>query len=84
LLPSFVEKLGLKGQCHEVFDPQFFHQSIHPGPLIKGLKPFQIYIRIHEDIHIFKNACGVIKTACTKNFRTTSQSENHMQNSDGM
>jgi hypothetical protein len=26
----------LKGQCHEIFDP-FFHQTIHPGPLIQGL-----------------------------------------------
>jgi hypothetical protein len=32
----------LKGQCHEIFDPQFFHQSIPLGHLIHGLKPFRI------------------------------------------
>jgi hypothetical protein len=42
----------------------FFHQNIRPGLLIKGLKPFRIYIRIREDIRILLNACGVIDTAC--------------------
>jgi hypothetical protein len=40
----------LKGQCHEIYDPWFFHQSIPLGPLIHGLKPFQIQIRIRGDI----------------------------------
>jgi hypothetical protein len=62
----------------------FFHQNILPGPLIKGIKPFRIKIRIREDIQILQNACGVIDTACTQNFLTTSKSENHMQNSYGM
>jgi hypothetical protein len=33
---------NLKGQCHEVFDPRFFHQTIPPRGLIHGLKPFRI------------------------------------------
>jgi hypothetical protein len=31
---------SLKGQCHEIFDPRFFHQTMPPGPLIHGFKPF--------------------------------------------
>jgi hypothetical protein len=32
----------LKGQCHEIFDPRFFRQSITPRPLINTLKYFRI------------------------------------------
>jgi hypothetical protein len=60
-----IESEVLKGQCHDFFYPRFFHQNIRPGSLIKGLKPFRIYFRIREDNRIFKNACGVIDTACT-------------------
>jgi hypothetical protein len=39
---NLVTSYALKGQCHEIFDPRFFHQNIRPGLLIKGLKPFRI------------------------------------------
>jgi hypothetical protein len=31
---------SLKGQCHKILTLGFFHQTIPPGPLIHGLKPF--------------------------------------------
>jgi hypothetical protein len=30
----------------------FFHQTIPPGPLIHGLEPFCIWLRIREDIRL--------------------------------
>jgi hypothetical protein len=36
----------LKGQCQEIFDLWFFHQTTPPGPLIHRWKPFCIWIRI--------------------------------------
>jgi hypothetical protein len=41
----------LKGQCHEIFDPPFFHQSITPRPLINTLKYFRILFRIRQAIY---------------------------------
>jgi hypothetical protein len=32
------EAFGLKGQCHEIFYTQFFHQSAPSGP-IRGVLP---------------------------------------------
>jgi hypothetical protein len=40
----------LKGQCHEIFDPRFFRQSIIPRPQINNLKYFRIMFRIHRYI----------------------------------
>jgi hypothetical protein len=42
--------LDLKGQCHEIFDPRFFRQSITPRPLINTLKYFRILSRIRRAI----------------------------------
>jgi hypothetical protein len=39
----------LKGQCHEIFNPWFFNQTIPPRALIHGLKPFQIWLRIRHE-----------------------------------
>jgi hypothetical protein len=39
----------LKGQCHEIFDPRLFHQTIPPRALIHGLKPFRIWLRIRRE-----------------------------------
>jgi hypothetical protein len=39
VIERFAQK-PLKGQCQEVFDLRFFHQTIPPRPLIHGLKPF--------------------------------------------
>jgi hypothetical protein len=33
---------ALKGQCQEIFDPRFFHLSIHPRALFQVLKPFRV------------------------------------------
>jgi hypothetical protein len=41
----------LKGQCHEIFDPLFFRQSITHMPLINTLKYFQILFRIRRAIY---------------------------------
>jgi hypothetical protein len=40
----------LKGQCHEIFDPRFFRQSITPRPLINAVKYFRILFRIRRAI----------------------------------
>jgi hypothetical protein len=66
----------LKGQCHEIFDLWFFHQVI--PPLIHGLKPFWILLRIRRDMINFRTqkscmrcrwprihrACSINDTAC--------------------
>jgi hypothetical protein len=36
----YIKSPFLKGQCHKNFDLRFFHETIHPGPLIDRLKPF--------------------------------------------
>jgi hypothetical protein len=41
---------NLKGQSHEIFDPQFFHQSISLRPLVNALKYFCIWFRFRGDI----------------------------------
>jgi hypothetical protein len=38
----------LKGQCHEIFDPRFFHHLITPRPLINTLKYFRFLFRIRR------------------------------------
>jgi hypothetical protein len=40
----------LKGQCHEIFVPRFFRQSITPRPQINTLKYFRILFRIRRAI----------------------------------
>jgi hypothetical protein len=45
-----VRKLNLKGQCHEIFDPRFFRQSITPRPLINTLQYFRILFWIRRAI----------------------------------
>jgi hypothetical protein len=41
-VPKSRETIPLKGYYHEIFDLWFFHQTIPPGPLFNGLKPFCI------------------------------------------
>jgi hypothetical protein len=41
---------SLKGQCHEIFEPRFFRQSITPRPLINTLKYFRFLFRIRRSI----------------------------------
>jgi hypothetical protein len=42
---------SFKGQCHEIFGPPFFRQSITPRPLINTLKYFRILFRIRRAIY---------------------------------
>jgi hypothetical protein len=41
----------LKGQCHKIFDPWFFRQSITPRPQMNTLKYFRILFRIRWEIN---------------------------------
>jgi hypothetical protein len=36
-------------ECHEIFYPWFFHQTIPPRALIHELNPFRICLRIHRE-----------------------------------
>jgi hypothetical protein len=38
-------KESLKGQCHEIFDFKFFHESVSPKPLSIPLGPFEIFFK---------------------------------------
>jgi hypothetical protein len=40
----------LNGQCHEIFDPRFFRQSITLRPLINTLKYFRFMFQIRQAI----------------------------------
>jgi hypothetical protein len=39
----------LKGQCHEILEPGFFHQTIPPRSLIHGRKQFRIRLRVRRE-----------------------------------
>ena len=49
----------LKGQCHEIFDLHFFHDSNPPRPLINRLNYFRILFRFRRDLRIFKKLRSV-------------------------
>jgi hypothetical protein len=55
-------KEGLKGQCHEIFDFWFFHESVCPKPLSIPNGPFQIFSKIRGDIRSSKCTTGVVDT----------------------
>jgi len=46
--------LSLKGQSHEIFYTQFFHQSVHSGPIrdVHGL--FYYFLLFHRVIALLK------------------------------
>jgi hypothetical protein len=50
LILSDGNSMILKGQYHEIFYPQFFHQSNPPRPLTNGLKLFCIWLSIRRDV----------------------------------
>jgi hypothetical protein len=54
IVEDILSDSSLKGQCHEIFDPRFFHQNIRPGLLIKGLKPFLIKFEFAKIFEFFK------------------------------
>jgi hypothetical protein len=53
-------KKSVKGQCHEIFDFWFFHESVSPKPLSIPLRPFQIFSKICGDIRSSRLTTGVI------------------------
>jgi hypothetical protein len=55
----------LKGQLHKIFDPRFFSSNNSPRPLIRGLKPFRIWLCIRRENRLFSNFSAVIDTAET-------------------
>jgi hypothetical protein len=40
----------LKGQCHEIFDFRFFHESVSSHPQNNPLGPVRIFSQIRGDI----------------------------------
>ena len=48
----------LKGQCHEIFDFWFFHESVSPKPLSVPLGWFRIFSKIRGDIGSSRFATG--------------------------
>jgi hypothetical protein len=55
LAVKFSFFFNLKGQCHGIFNPQFFRQTIPTGLFVHRLMPFRIWIRIREDIRLQKS-----------------------------
>jgi hypothetical protein len=52
-------QLTLKGQCHEIFDFWFFHESVSPKHLSMPLRPFRIFSKIRGDIRGSRCTAGV-------------------------
>ncbi len=52
----------LKGQCHEIFDFWFFHESVSPKPLSIQLGQFLIFSKIRGDFRSSRCATGVDDT----------------------
>jgi hypothetical protein len=46
-----IVNTSLKGQCHEIFCFWFFPESVSPQAQSIALGPFQIFSKIHGDIH---------------------------------
>jgi hypothetical protein len=57
-----LESFCLKGQCHEIFDSGFFHESPSPKPLIITLGSFRIFLKILGDIRNSRCTTGVNDT----------------------
>jgi hypothetical protein len=55
----------LKGQCHEIFNLWFFHQSTPPRALTHRLKPFCIWLRIRQENRHYSSFLGVNDTVET-------------------
>jgi hypothetical protein len=58
----FKKKLVLKGQCHEIFDFYFFHESVSPKPPSIPLRPFQIFSKICGDVRSSRCTTCVVDT----------------------
>jgi hypothetical protein len=46
----------LKGQCHEIFDFWFFHESVSPKPLIIPLGPF-VWTPLGSRVNLYIHFC---------------------------
>jgi hypothetical protein len=56
-------RVGLKGECHEIFCFRFFHESPSPKPLIITLGSFRIFSKIRGDIRKSRCTTGVNNTS---------------------
>jgi hypothetical protein len=52
----------LKGQCHEIFNLWFLHESVSPKPLSIQIGPFQIVSKIRGEIFAAQGAPPVSLT----------------------
>jgi hypothetical protein len=53
---------SLKGQCHEISDFWFFHESVSPKPLSIPIGSFRIFSKIRGDIRSSTCTTGVVDT----------------------
>ncbi len=58
--------IDLKGQCHEIFDFWFFHESVSPKPLSIPLWPCRICSKIRGDIRSSRCTTGAVETRSKK------------------
>jgi hypothetical protein len=68
--------VSLKGQCHEIFGPQFFfyHQSTPHRTLLHRLKPFRIWIRIRRNNRFENRQNRIPRSQWDSGIRLASQS----------
>jgi|688.fasta_scaffold2492116_1 hypothetical protein len=52
----------LKGQCPDIFNFRFFHETVSPKPPSIPLGPFRIFSKIHGDIRSSICTTGVVDT----------------------
>ncbi len=68
--PHMVCKIGLNGQCHEIFDFRFFYELVSPKTLSVLLGPFRFFRKFLEvfaaqgapAVPVAKFAAGVVYT----------------------
>jgi hypothetical protein len=58
---KFYQRI-LKGQCHEIFASDYFHESVSLQPQSIPLRPFRIFLKIRGDIRSSRLATGVNDT----------------------
>jgi hypothetical protein len=46
-MPSSIVMSSLKGQCHEIFDFRFFHESVPTKPL--SIRKFEITVMLSSE-----------------------------------
>ncbi len=53
---------ALKGVWHEIFDLNFFHESVYPGPLSIPIGSFRLFSKIRRDNREWMFITGVNDT----------------------